>query len=131
MLLLTFLPHSARPGSHARSAPCQSAGGWAAPTFDRLQVEDYDWLTSGADGAAGRLSDSQQPTGLSGCGAGLSGRICHRADQTDQWLRIDAGIDEALQRGAHEVFVWAMPQICRDGYVRIPTSDRFRYAGVR
>jgi uncharacterized protein (TIGR02217 family) len=41
----------------------------------------------------------------------------------DLWRRIDTGIDEARARDAHEVFVWAMPQICRDGYVRLPANE--------
>jgi len=36
------------------------------------------------------------------------------------WRRIDAGIDEARHREPHEIIVWAMPQIMRDGYTRLP-----------
>ena len=43
--------------------------------------------------------------------------------ESDLWRAIDRGADEALARGAHEVFVWASPQICRDGYVRLPMPE--------
>jgi uncharacterized protein (TIGR02217 family) len=42
--------------------------------------------------------------------------------QSDLWRLIDTGVDEALARNAHEVFVWALPQICRDGYLRLPNA---------
>ena len=45
VLLLTFLPTVLDPRMpEARRANLPS--GWASPAFDRLQVEDYDWLTS-------------------------------------------------------------------------------------
>ena len=43
-----------------------------------------------------------------------------QAGQREQWRLIDAGLDEAAGRAAHERFVWAMPQVCRDGFVRLP-----------
>ncbi|QSR16698.1 DUF2460 domain-containing protein [Novosphingobium sp. KA1] len=95
--------------------------GWAAPAFDRLQVEDYDWLTAGADALRreayatidARLGyPPEQQDYLAGFV--LSG------DEAAQWQRIDAGIDEALTRAPHEIVVWALPQIARDGFVRLP-----------
>ena len=123
VLLLTFLPTVLDPAMpEARRANLPT--GWASPAFDRLQVEDYDWLTAGADGA--RLAAYQTINTRLGYAPAaqdyLAGFVAASA-QADQWLRIDAGIDEAQARDAHEVFVWAMPQICRDGYVRIPTSE--------
>ena len=49
----------------------------------------------------------------------LAGFVLQPADH-DLWRRIDAGIDEAAGRVPHETFVWALPQVCRDGYVRMP-----------
>lgn len=95
--------------------------GWAAPAFDRLQVEDYDWLTAGAD-AFRRTAYAEIDARL--------GYPAHEQDylagfvlspeQKDQWRRIDAGIDEAVARDPHEIVVWALPQIARDGYLRLP-----------
>jgi uncharacterized protein (TIGR02217 family) len=123
VLLLTFAPtvlDPAMPEARRANLPV----GWAAPAFDRLQVEDYDWLTAGA-GAARRAAY-----------ATLNARLGYPPEEqdyfagfvllpedTELWRRIDAGIDEALARNAHQVFVWALPQICRDGFVRLPEPE--------
>lgn len=123
LLLLTFLPtvlDPAMPEARRANLPV----GWAAPAFDRLQVEDYDWLTAGYDAhrRAGyatvnaRLGYPPEEQDY------LAGFVLNPADR-DLWRRIDAGIDEALARSPHEVFVWAAPQICRDGYVRLPRTE--------
>jgi len=123
ILLLPFLPtvlDPAMPEARRANLPL----GWASPAFDRLQIEDYDWLTAGADAArrAGyalaeaRLGYPPEQTDY------LAGFVL-TADQRDQWRAIDAGLDEAARRSAHERFVWAMPQVCRDGYVRLPSSS--------
>lgn len=120
VLLLTFLPgvlDPAMPEVRRANLPV----GWARPAFDRLQVEDYDWLTSGAEafrrdayGAiAARLDYPAAATDY------LAGFVLDPADR-ELWRRIDAGIDEAATRQAHERFVWALPQVCRDGFVRLP-----------
>lgn len=120
VLLLAFLPgllDPAMPEAHRLNLP----GGWAFPAFDRLQVEDYDWLTAGAEvhrraayeAVAARLRYPPAETDY------LAGFVLDPA-QRDLWRRIDAGIDEAAARGAHERFVWALPQVCRDGFVRLP-----------
>lgn len=120
VLLLTFLPgvlDPAMPEARRANLPL----GWAAPAFDRLQCEDYDWLTAGADAfrraayAAidARLGYPPQDQDY------LAGFVLDPADR-DLWLRIDAGLDEAAARLPHERFVWALPQVCRDGYLRLP-----------
>lgn len=120
VLLLTFLPgvlNPAMPEVRRANLPV----GWASPAFDRLQVEDYDWLTAGAEafrcdayGAiAERLGYPSAATDY------LAGFVLDPADR-EQWRRIDAGIDQAAARQAHERFVWALPQVCRDGFVRLP-----------
>jgi uncharacterized protein (TIGR02217 family) len=97
--------------------------GWAMPAFDRLQVEDYDWLTAGADGR--RRAAYAEVDARLGYPAHeqdyLAGFVLN-AGEADQWRRIDAGIDEALGRRPHEIIVWALPQVARDGYVRLPPA---------
>lgn len=123
ILLLPFLPTVLDPATpEARRANLPL--GWAYPAFDRLQIEDYDWLTSGADAArrngyavaASRLGYPPEETDY------LAGFVL-RADQREQWRLIDAGLNEAAARQAHERFVWALPQVCRDGYVRLPPAS--------
>ncbi len=119
-LLLTFLPTILDPAMpEARRANLPA--GWAAPAFDRLQVEDYDWLTAGAD--AHRRSAyaviSQRLNYPAAAQDYLAGFV-PTPGQKDMWRRVDGGIDDARARLVHEIFVWASPQICRDGFVRLP-----------
>jgi len=98
--------------------------GWAFPAFDRLQVEDYDWLTAGADGLRrAAYAEVNARLGYPPAGQDYLAGFVLAAEGRDQWRRIDAGIDEALSRNHHEVFVWALPQVARDGYLRLSTPD--------
>ncbi len=123
ILLLTFLPtvlDPATPEAQRANLPV----GWASPTFDRLQIEDYDWLTAGAD-AHRRTAYAAINTRLGYVTANqdyLAGFVPAGAS-LNLWRSIDAGIGEALARGHHQVFVWALPQICRDGYVRMSLPE--------
>jgi len=122
VLLLTFLPTVLDPATpDARRANLPT--GWAEPAFDRLQVEDYDWLTAGD--SSRRSTAYAEVVYRLGYGFSeqdyLAGFVLSAAD-AQSWRLIDAGIDEARQRGAHEIFVWALPQICRDGFVRLPSA---------
>jgi uncharacterized protein (TIGR02217 family) len=95
--------------------------GWAAPAFDRLQVEDYDWLTDGADSRRRRAYQVvNDRLGYPPEEQDYFAGFVLLPEQADQWRRIDAGIDEAMARAPHQIFVWALPQVCRDGYVRLP-----------
>ncbi|ANU06601.1 DUF2460 domain-containing protein [Paraurantiacibacter namhicola] len=98
--------------------------GWAWPAFDRLQLEDYDWLTAGAEAlrkAAYRTVDERlgYPRERQDY---LSGFVLRPEDAAAFWPRIDAGLDEAASRGIEHLYVWALPQVCRDGYLRLPAS---------
>ncbi len=119
-LLLVFPPTLLAPDMpEARRANLPL--GWASPAFDRLQVEDYDWLTAGADAyrraGYGTVNDRLgYPPAQQDYFAGFV--LLH--EQRDLWRRIDAGVDEAFGRAPHEIFIWALPQVSRDGYVRLP-----------
>lgn len=120
VLLLVYLPgvlDPAMPEAKRANLPAT----WASPAFDRLQVEDYDWLTGGAE-AFRRAAYAEIGSRLGYPAAEtdyLAGFVLNPAD-ADQWRAIDAGIDEAASRNAHERFVWALPQVCRDGFIRLP-----------
>ena len=122
VLLLTFLPgvlDPAMPEVRRMNLPSD----WASPAYDRLQAEDYDWLTQGADGlrrnayAALNLRLGYPPEAQDY----LAGFVLDPLDR-ELWRRIDTGLDEAATRQAHERFVWALPQVCRDGFVRLPSA---------
>src|SRR5690606_16876470 len=92
--------------------------GWAAPAFDVLQLEDYDWAAAGNAAASARgvaLAEARL-----GYPAGdqhyLSGFVLNPEDR-DQWRAIDAAAERARARGVAATFIWALPQVVRDGFV--------------
>ena len=92
--------------------------GWASPAFDLLQLEDYDWVTEG------RVADSARGAALATARLGypvekqeyLSGFVLDRAD-AGQWDRIVAAARVAERRGVRAAYLWALPQVLRDGLV--------------
>lgn len=98
--------------------------GWASPAFDVLQLEDYDWVTSGQmtasrRGAAALASRLGYPVDRQHYFAGF---VLAPADRA-QWRRIDAAAVAAQARGAAETFVWALPQVMRDGFTLFSIGD--------
>jgi uncharacterized protein (TIGR02217 family) len=124
VLLLVFTPTVLDPAMpEARRANLPA--GWAHPAYDRLQVEDYDWLTRGAE--ALRRSGYDILNTRLGYPLNrqdyIAGFVLDPADAEPFWARIDAGLDEAAARGVPRTFVWASPQVARDGYVRLPSPE--------
>ncbi len=120
IMLLAFTPSILDPASpELRRANVPL--GWAWPAFDRLQLEDYDWLTAGAD--ANRRAAYAEFDARLGYPVDrqdyLSGFVLRAEDADDYWRNIDRGLDEAAARGVTQRFVWALPQISRDGYTRL------------
>jgi uncharacterized protein (TIGR02217 family) len=114
-LLLAYLPtllDPAAPELKRANLPI----GWAKPAFDVLQLEDYEWVTSGRSGlraaayaevdARLRYPASEQHY--------LSGFVAS-ADDRAQWRGIVDAALKAKARGCGEVFLWALPQVLRDG----------------
>lgn len=120
-LLLLYLPSVLGPTEVKRA---NAPSGWAAPAFDCLQLEDYDWVIEGRTGAsargaaemAGRLG---YPIGAQHYYAGF----VLQAEDGNLWTRIAAAADAAARRGTGEVFVWALPQVLRDGFVHFGEGE--------
>lgn len=120
-LLLVYLP-TVLEGAETRRANLPT--GWAAPAFDVLQLEDYDWVTSGRAGAtapavaevAARLGYPVEDQHY------FAGFVLAPGDKA-QWDAIAAAADAAARRGTAEVFVWALPQVLRDGFVHFGEGD--------
>ena len=96
--------------------------GWAWPAYDRVQLEDYDWLTTGFEARRrGGYATVQQRLGYPLERQDyLAGFVLQAVDAESFWPRIDAAIEEAAARGVARRFVWALPQIARDGFTRLP-----------
>ncbi len=110
--LLVYLPGPLDPAvPEMRRANLPPA--WAKPAFDVLQTEDYEWVTGGrADlSAAARatvVSRLHYPIGEQHYFSGFAGV---RGD----WSAIVEAARAAVRDGIAETFIWAMPQVLRDG----------------
>ena len=114
--LLVFLPSvldDAAPEVRRANVPV----GWAVPTFDVLQLEDYDWVTGGrgAETAPARAAMAQRlgyPVDQQHYFAGF----VPNAEDRAQWAAIADAADAARRAGVARAFVWALPQVARDGF---------------
>lgn len=115
--LLTYLPtvlDSQAPEAKRANMPV----GWARPAFDVLQLEDYDWVT------AGDTASTRKGIALTEARLGYPPERQHyfsgfvlRGDQRGQWRWIADAAQVARARGVAATFLWAMPQVMRDGFV--------------
>ena len=124
--LLAYLPtvlDRAAPEAKRATLPV----GWAKPAFDVLQLEDYDWVTAG-DTAATREGVAAAEARLGYPAADqhyLSGFVL-RAEDAAQWDAIVAAAEAARARGVAAVFLWALPQVLRDGLVYWEGEDEMQ-----
>lgn len=117
--LLLYLPSvldPAAPELVRANAPL----GWAWPAFDILQQEDYDWVTAGDSGATRRgIAAMSARLGYPIEGQHYFSGFVADAEDRAQWAAIDAAAEAARARGTAETFVWALPQVARDGFVHV------------
>lgn len=118
VMLLAYLPTIV--GNVRANMPL----GWASPAFDVLQLEDYDWAATGNAAASARgvaLAEARL-----GYAAGdqhyLSGFVLH-PENAQQWRSIEAAAEVARRRGVAATFIWALPQVMRDGYVHFDQEE--------
>jgi uncharacterized protein (TIGR02217 family) len=117
LLLLAYLPTVLDPAM-PELARANLPVGWASSAFDRLQLEDYDWVLAdnagaiarGAAFATARLGYPVERQDY------LAGFVLRAEDAGAQWPRIAASVAAAKARGVPRCFVWALPQVARDGF---------------
>jgi uncharacterized protein (TIGR02217 family) len=113
-LLLVYLP-TVLSGSEAVRA--NMPPGWAKPAFDVLQLEDYDWVTAGNSGATERgIAAATERLLYPPAEQHYFAGFVLRPEDGAQWQHIGAAVEAAAARGTAEVFVWALPQVLRDGF---------------
>jgi uncharacterized protein (TIGR02217 family) len=113
-LLLVYLP-TVLEGAEVKRANVPL--GWAAPAFDVLQLEDYDWVTGGRGGATpGAVREMAARLGYPADRQHYFSGFVLRPEDKAQWLPIARAAERAFARGADQVFVWALPQVLRDGF---------------
>ena len=114
-LLLAYLPtvlDPAAPELKRANLPL----GWAKPAFDVLQCEDYEWVTAGRSSVrAAAYAEIGERLGYPIEEQHYFSGFVADAEARDQWRPIVAAALEARSRGCAEVFVWALPQVLRDG----------------
>jgi uncharacterized protein (TIGR02217 family) len=90
--------------------------GWAKPAFDAFQLEDYEWVTGGrTTKRAAAYAEVEQRLGYRpGEQHYLAGFVAEAAERSS-WRDILSAAEEARSRGVAEVFLWALPQVVRDG----------------
>lgn len=123
--LLTYLPGPLDPETpELRRANLPP--GWASPAFDVLQLEDYDWASRGQAGlsaaalalASARLGYPVERQHY------LSGFVA-RPEDAAQWAAIEEAARRAEARGVARTYIWALPQVARDGFVHWPTNTPY------
>lgn len=113
--LLVYLPGPLDPTAREmRRANLPSA--WAYPAFDVLQLEDYEWVTGG------RTELSRAGRALAAVRLGYAPQRQHyfsgfvaSAGERGQWPAILEAARAAEAEGVAKIFLWAMPQVVRDG----------------
>jgi uncharacterized protein (TIGR02217 family) len=121
--LLVYLPtvlDAAAPAVRRANVPL----GWAAPGFDVLQLEDYDWVTGGrgAETASARAVMAARLGYPIAEQHYFSGFVLN-ADDRAQWAAIAHAADAAQRAGVARTFVWALSQVARDGFVAFDGED--------
>jgi uncharacterized protein (TIGR02217 family) len=122
-LLLAYLPTLLEPRA-PEIVRANLPEEWAKPAFDLLQLEDYEWVTRGqssrreaayefVESRLGYPVDEQHY---------LSGFVLNASDRAS-WRDILGAAEEARDRGVAEVFLWALPQVLRDGLTLFGESD--------
>jgi uncharacterized protein (TIGR02217 family) len=97
---------------------------WESPAFDVLQLEDYDWVTGGNSGATERgIAAVQARLGYPPERQHYFAGFVLAPEDEAQWHEIAAAIEAARRRGPGEVFVWALPQVLRDGFTWFDVGD--------
>ncbi len=98
--------------------------GWAAPAFDVLQLEDYDWVTTGNHGATQRgVPLMTERLGYPITQQHYFAGFVLRPEENFQWRDIEYSVQQSLKRGTAQTYVWALPQIARDGFTHFEIGD--------
>ncbi len=115
-LLLAYLPtilDDAAPEAKRANLPF----GWAIPAFDILQLEDYDWVIAGDQSATRRGIDlATERLGYPMEQQHYFAGFVLTADASFVWTNMVDAVASAKIRGTPEIFVWALPQVARDGF---------------
>lgn len=98
--------------------------GWARPAFDVLQLEDYDWVAAGDTASTARgVAEAEARLGYPVAEQHYLSGFILRPEEAASWRFIDAAAEAARARGVARAFVWALPQVVRDGFVHFDGEE--------
>ncbi|MBW4330575.1 DUF2460 domain-containing protein [Stakelama sp. CBK3Z-3] len=116
VMLLAYLPTVLDPQAPEMKR-ANLPTGWSRPAFDILQLEDYDWASAGNSGATARaVAAVEARLGYPPDEQHYFSGFVLNAEDAGQWRAIDAAAQEARARGVAATFIWALPQVMRDGF---------------
>ncbi len=124
-LLLAYLP-SILDDAASEARRANVPVGWANPAFDILQLEDYDWVTTANHGATIRgIAEMESRLGYPRAKQHYFAGFVLNATEKAQWRDIALAAQSGIDRNTSENFVWAYPQVARDGftYFQISTAE--------
>jgi uncharacterized protein (TIGR02217 family) len=115
LLALAYLPSVLDPlAPELKRANLPAA--WAKPAFEVFQLEDYEWVTEGRTSRrAATYAEIEQRLGYRPDEQHYFSGFVAAGDQRASWREIISAADEARSRGVAETFLWALPQVVRDG----------------
>ncbi|MBO9622137.1 MAG: DUF2460 domain-containing protein [Sphingomonas sp.] len=123
VMLLAYLPtvlDRAMPELKRANLPI----GWARPAFDLLQLEDYDWAATGNAAASAKgVALAEARLGYPAAEQHYLAGFVLRPEDKRQWRHIAEAAARALRRGVAATFVWALPQVLRDGLVHFDQEE--------
>lgn len=91
---------------------------WAYPAFDVLQLEDYDWAAAGNEVASAKgIALVQARLGYPVERQHYFAGFVLNPEDAHQWRGIADAAQAARRRGVAATFIWALPQVIRDGFV--------------
>ncbi|WP_342248573.1 DUF2460 domain-containing protein [Sphingomonas sp. OTU376] len=98
--------------------------GWARPAFNVLQLEDYDWAAAGNVAASARgIAAIEARLGYPAEDQHYLAGFVLRHEDRRQWPNVAAAAGRARRRGVAQTYVWALPQVLRDGFVHFETEE--------
>lgn len=97
--------------------------GWARPMVEVLQTEDYDWVVAGDTASAARARQLvDQRLGYPHAAQHYLSGFILQPEGAAAWQQIDAAAEAARDRGVARSFLWALPQVMRDGFIHFDSK---------
>jgi uncharacterized protein (TIGR02217 family) len=125
--ILIYVPQildAAAPMLQQANLPTQ----WAYPAFDRLQLEDYEFLQAGNQGAhVAGLASVRTVLAYPEASTDYFAGFAEAPAAAVQWPRIAQALAET---GYAQKYVWAYPQVMRDGFTYFDIVEDADMSGV-